>query len=198
MSDGSCRIKKHGEAVIIDGTLEHGSEPFEGSRYSIVAFLHTSTRDLKPADRKTLLELGFNLPLLSSSLLLSPPPTQSTTKRCLIEYCCGEDSLLGGPGAFRDGCMMHRLTIKHDMTTRAGYDHAVNLVRQAGCPILLWVSIPCTGGSPWQKVNLKTVPNMKAKLEEHRRVFLALWENMMPLARKVIRRGGARRDRVAS
>jgi hypothetical protein len=88
MSDGSCRIGQHGQAVVIDGTQEHLSEEFQGTRYSIVAFLHSSTSELSQHDKSKLIKLGFRLPQGEA-----PPSRRSQeVNRCLIEYWCGEET----------------------------------------------------------------------------------------------------------
>ena len=129
MSDNSCSADKSGTAVVIDGTKEHFSEPFRGSRYSIVAFLHTSTAELSDRDTRKLLELGFALPIPQTQswtavprhavragkdgLKSEPLEAEAVTSvgressepvtRCLIEYCCGERSILGESGPYREG-----------------------------------------------------------------------------------------------
>ena len=52
-----------------------------------------------------------------------------------------------------DMCTVVRLTEEQDMTTKSGYEYAMDKIREyEGCHISLWGSIPCTGGSPWQYV----------------------------------------------
>ena len=62
MVDSKAFIRQVGQALVIDGTQWQYSEHFEGLRYSIVAFLHTSTRDLSWTDKGRLMDLGFSLP----------------------------------------------------------------------------------------------------------------------------------------
>ena len=50
MIDDAFTLHESGKAAIIDGTREHGSNEFVGLRYSIVAVLHGSTKDLSEAD----------------------------------------------------------------------------------------------------------------------------------------------------
>ena len=61
MSDNSSALTcdETGKILIMDGTKEHQSDPYEGERYSIVAFLHNSTQNLSQEDYDTLLDLGF-------------------------------------------------------------------------------------------------------------------------------------------
>ena len=59
------------------------------------------------------------------------------------------------PSGESQGCRVFRLTKREDMTTDYGLEFAKAFFD--GAPrhvaICLWVSIPCTGGSPWQNMN---------------------------------------------
>ena len=74
-------------------------------------------------------------------------------KRHIVEFCCGPNSKIGDKRYQRDGCQVTRITEDDDVTTNKGLYKAIQAVRQENC--LLWVSIPCTGGSPWQHINAK-------------------------------------------
>ena len=50
-----------------------------------------------------------------------------------------------------------------------------------GVPILVWVSLPCTGGSTWTFVNL-TIPQNAPKVYEEKRKFLKLWSSFVNLS----------------
>ena len=67
MSDQSHSLESHdvGTALIIDGTKLHYSEPFEGYRVSVVAFMHKATMDLSASQLGYLRWLGFNVPATS-------------------------------------------------------------------------------------------------------------------------------------
>ena len=60
--DGSAHLdpSSPGQGVVFDGTKAHESGEAEGDRYSIVAYLHNSTEDLGPEDKRTLKGLGFH------------------------------------------------------------------------------------------------------------------------------------------
>ena len=64
MSDQSHSLTTddRGTALIIDGSQLHYSEPFEGYRISVVAFLHKATMDLASSQLEYLRSLGFRLP----------------------------------------------------------------------------------------------------------------------------------------
>ena len=80
--------------------------------------------------------------------------------RVIIEYCCYPDSLMGKKTQASKGCKVIRVTTTHDQTTEQGYNWLVNQIRKipADKPILLWGSIPCTGGTPWARYNLRRYP----------------------------------------
>jgi hypothetical protein len=71
--------------------------------------------------------------------------------RTLIEFCCSPDSLLGSITKQSKGCNVVRLTQDIDVTSDHGLQLAINSIE--GPSTLLWGSIPCTGGCPWQRIN---------------------------------------------
>ena len=115
MNDNSLSRSKPGSVIAFDGTQEHLSEPFTGKRYSIIAFLHSTTQDLDVKSLKFLERSGFVLPEhchssnkaapgiehelsdVMHAVPVSPAP-QPVTDRTLIEFCCSEYSLLGATG----------------------------------------------------------------------------------------------------
>ena len=89
------------------------------------------------------------------------------------------------------GSKVVRLTIDDDVTTTNGMDKARDAVRKGGKSTLLWAAIPCTGGSPWQHVNLaKCGPKTRAKIFNHRRTFLKIWKSSEVVAEECINLGG--------
>ena len=74
-------------------------------------------------------------------------------KRNIVELCRGGNSKIGQSKYQRDGCTVTRLTLEDDVITNQGLYKAIEAVRSENC--LLWASIPCTGGSPWQNINVK-------------------------------------------
>jgi hypothetical protein len=89
----------------------------------------------------------------------SPCRTQHDTQavatypdRAPIELCAGHDSRWGQPRAAANGCYTVRITVDDDLTSIEGLDV---LSEYYDKPIFIWVSIPCTGGSPWQRINIE-------------------------------------------
>jgi len=95
-------------------------------------------------------------------------------KRTLIEFCCGPDSVLGKPSSAAQGCEVIRLTEKEDVTTGRGLRIAAEAC--AFKPnVMLWASMPCTGGSPWQKLNARR-PGVAAKIQRHIDLAQKIWK----------------------
>ena len=172
MSDGSHTVSKPGSALVIDGTQMHYSEEFTGMRFSVVAFLHNSTKEMCMRDRHRLTELGFIFPNMDLGASPSirppnhffPPPTQHRT---LVEFCCEPNSMLGR--RCPPECRVIRMTETENMASDQGAALALSSVRQAPRGrVFLWSSIPCTGGSQWNVHNLQVRPfQMLSKMQAH-------------------------------
>jgi hypothetical protein len=106
--------------------------------------------------------------------------------RVIIEWCCGHDSMLGRPSTHSDGRKVVRFTSDDDLRTMEGLQKALRIVQD--CPrgrILLWSSMPCAGGSPWQTLNIALGKGI-VKIEGHWRDFRLLWSNFEIMARAVM------------
>ena len=75
----------------------------------------------------------------------------------------------------------HALQKQKDGTSRLGCQRALELVVTPKS--LLWSSMPCTGGSPWQRINVKK-PGGFARLRKHVKLFSRLWHNFEIIARQ--------------
>ena len=141
-------------------------------------------RDYRPAVKPHPKEKSAALPSLSAAPAPKPPPTVTerskvsdacTYNRLLVELCAGGDSLLGRKRRQARGCKCVRVTAEDDLTTESGVAKALEAIRAAdGVPILVWVSIPCTGGSSWQFVNARH-PGHAARMRVHLALFEKLW-----------------------
>ena len=80
-----------------------------------------------------------------------------------------------------------RVTKMHDVTSPAGIRRCMNAVRFPHT--LLWASIPCTGGSPWQHYN-KQFPNAQRMIKEHKALFRKIWRTFEATAEECIACGG--------
>ena len=72
------------------------------------------------------------------------------------------------------------------MTTDSGPEHAINIVDSIpeDWHVLLWGSLPCTAGSPWQRINGKH-EGARAKIDANIEIFESLILNFLALARHV-------------
>ena len=130
-------------------------------------------------------------PMASSGTRIPAAPAKPRCSRVIIEFCCGENSKIGNEAPLY-GCRSERLTIREDMRSQKGLEHALNIVRDAHSRnemILLWGAIPCTGGSAWQNYN-RQFPSAAAKIRIHLRNFCKLFRNFKAIAREVILCGG--------
>jgi hypothetical protein len=68
--------------------------------------------------------------------------------RVIIEWCCGNNSMLGQPSTYRSGCKVVRLTIDDDLRAIEGLGKSLNIVKQSPRgKTLLWSSMPCAGNT---------------------------------------------------
>ena len=90
----------------------------------------------------------------------------------------------------RSGGVAHtRITMDDDFISQKGFDRALFSIRQVASKhttSLIWVSIPCTGGSAWQRYNLAYgSPSTKDKVKGHREIFDLLWANLVKLVQQL-------------
>ena len=109
-----------------------------------------------------------------------------SAKRAIIEFCCSDESKIGEFSKDDPDCVVYRLTEKEDMTTDSGLEHAINIVDSipADWHVLLWGSLPCTAGSPWQRINVKHA-GARAKIDANIEIFESLILNFVILARHI-------------
>ncbi len=81
----------------------------------------------------------------------------------VIEFCCDQDSEIGKLTSER--CCV--LRVDKDMDALNHRTMSNLLARIVPWRTLLWSSIPCTGGSPWQSVNSGTAEG-RERIEAHK------------------------------
>ena len=107
----------------------------------------------------------------------------------LIEICCGKDSRIGHKTRYSKICLVIRITIDDDFSKRVGVDKVIQALEQySGYPILIWVSIPCTGGTQWTYYNwahggASTRALIQSHVEKFHRLLGSL-EAIMPSVRR--------------
>ena len=108
--------------------------------------------------------------------------------RMIIEFCCSKDSSLGKSSNATRGAHVMRVHEALQAQTKACES---NILKEAErfrksnpkCPILVFASLPCTGGSNWIKVNEMGGETEKGK--EHRKKFRDLLKALKRLLRKL-------------
>ena len=99
--------------------------------------------------------------------------------RIIIEFCCGPKSKLGTPTTWSKDCLVIRITEELDATKQSTLQYVLHTIRTANVPVMLFVAIPCTGGSPWQNINSKKPGGLRRMLK-HKQLFNKLW-NMLEI-----------------
>jgi hypothetical protein len=99
--------------------------------------------------------------------------------RVIIEVCCSANSKMGQHTSFSAGCLVIRITIDDDFTSQPGIQKVLVALQQyAALPILVWVSIPCTGGTQWTYYNwAKGGPKTRALISGHVETFRKLFDS---------------------
>ena len=97
-------------------------------------------------------------------------------ERVIAEYCTGKNSRIGRQAPA--DCTVIRLTEEDDLTTTKGLEKALEAVSQKN--VLLWVSLPCTGGSLWQRINAKR-PDAAAGHRNRQRKHMALFRKLFKI-----------------
>ena len=84
------------------------------------------------------------------------------------------------------------------MTTDSGFEHAINIVDSipADWHVLLWGPLPCTAGSPWQRLNMKHA-GARAKIDANIEIFESPILIPRPRQARQIAQGRRHRVRVA-
>jgi hypothetical protein len=81
-----------------------------------------------------------------------------------------------------------RLAEEEDVATPKGLSIALEAID--GPCTMLWGSIPCIGGCPWQKINRKR-PGGEARLRKHFATIKEIWEAFVKVAQVVVRAGAS-------
>ena len=119
----------------------------------------------------------------------SAKPTKlPAVNRRIVEFCAGENSRMGLHAAKTSSkCGVIRLTAREDVTSKEGFSRAAHAVQADN--VLLWASMPCTGGSPWQHIN-KHKPGGGERLRQHIHNFKDIWKSFVPIALECNKHGG--------
>ena len=106
----------------------------------------------------------------------------------LVEVCCSHESKLGDTSRRPAvGCHVIRITQDDDILSHATRKRVVDEVKRIrsinnkiSIPVLLWASIPCTGGTAWSHINVNH-DTAKEKVKRHRSIYKRIWSAFVDL-----------------
>ena len=107
----------------------------------------------------------------------------------LVEVCCSETSKLSERRESSAGCLTLRVTARHDLREVSTIKRVVKAVNEFRWhhpqgKLLVYASLPCTGGSPWGHVN-KGLGDGTKHIEQHQRLFIQLQNALIRLVESV-------------
>ena len=116
------------------------------------------------------------------------PRPLDACNRVIVEFCCGEDSKLGEKRNASPGCYTfcdRKGATKQSTIKRLCKDLRPLLCDEGGYnaksrPLLIWASLPCTGGCSWQHINILT---NREKVEDQHKLFLKLLKSLKSFTR---------------
>ena len=117
----------------------------------------------------------------------------------MIEPCTNEDSKLGQVTSASQGCFVLRITVMHDQTTVRGVQYALDGIQawvrhrrrlKLVIHIIVWIIIPCTGGSPWNRLNRLRGKETREGIKAYVTLFEKLFDASKIVAQKVSEVGG--------
>eukprot|EP00435_Cladocopium_sp_Y103_P069367 s912_g33.t1 len=115
---------------------------------------------------------------LASSRSSGEPRAGPTPNRLMVEICCSPLSKLSDVSReSASGCKVVQLTEKHNLLDSDYRQYVAKIVNEFPVQkaVILWMSLPCTGGTSWSYVNLK-IPSAAKKGMRHGKMFKKLWK----------------------
>ena len=91
-------------------------------------------------------------------------------------------------GRGKNICLVVRVTQGIDATKQSTLEYILDIVRTSVAPVLLFAAMPCTGGSPWQRLN-RLKPGGPRMMMKHRKLFNDLWSNFDIICGEIQRHG---------
>ena len=108
-------------------------------------------------------------------------------RRIIFEWCCGEESKIGIHTEWSDGCEVIRITVSTDVTTKEGLASVIAQIKiHEHDEILLWGSIPCTGGAAAGQENSSKGKKTLELIQFRIRVFMKIWTSFVLVAELVL------------
>ena len=109
------------------------------------------------------------------------PSALPDAKRLIIEICCSSESKLSDTDRkWAVGCTVLQFTEDNDLNSEENRKQIAKEVNEWDGDItpLAWISLPCTGGTPWTHINTRH-PKAREKVLYHIRIFHKLWQSML-------------------
>ena len=115
---------------------------------------------------------------MASSRSSGEPRAGLNPNRLLVEICCSPLSKLSDVSREAAvGCRVIQFTEKHSLLDEDYQLYVASIVNDfpVSKDVLLWLSLPCTGGTSWSHVNLK-IPSAAKKVMKHVKTMKRLWK----------------------
>ena len=113
------------------------------------------------------------------------PAAKSDTKRLIVEVCCHPESKLSQTNRkWSEGCEVLQFTEEFDLNEVENQMRIAEYVNSFKGDVkpFIWISLPCTGGTPWTYINMKN-PSAREKVLKHVREFDQLWISLKSFLR---------------
>ena len=99
--------------------------------------------------------------------------------RCLVEVCCSPESKLSDKSRrAAEGCRVLQFTLQNNINEEHNRIEIASVLNglPRTCPVLVWTSIPCTGGTTWTYVNMKH-RTARLKVLKNKAAFKKIWKS---------------------
>ena len=158
------------------------TKPFTNAekwRFALALMSHVAHKGSKPEkSSSTVATTGTPRPkALASSRSSGEPEASLKPNRLLVEICCSPMSKLSDVSReAAAGCRVVQFTVKHSLLDEEYQSYVASIVNDfpVSKHVLLWLSLPCTGGTSWSHVNLK-IPSAARKVMKHVKFMKKFW-----------------------
>ena len=186
---GSAESTKH-QVIMFDPSSRHVVLPWKGNRFSIIAFSTRGFPKLSEEEHEQLAHFGFRLPRVITAAAHAPLTRRPLNyDRVMVEFCCSPESKLGQAREASKRCHVVRVTEADDATRSKTIQALVSKIHtlcdeggDTSKPLLLFASLPCTGGCPWQRINVEKNPKL---VQSHQELFIRLFKSFQSLCRMI-------------
>jgi hypothetical protein len=113
------------------------------------------------------------------------PAAKSDGKRLIVEVCYHPESKPSQTNRkWSEGCEVLQFTKEFDLNEIENQIEIAEYVNsfEGDVKPLIWISLPCTGGTPWTYINMK-IPSAREKILKHVREFDRLWISLKSFLR---------------